>query len=105
MTRDAILPGVEARILKAGPDGNYVENDWRDHPDGENYRARLGAIQSPDVQRRAAELLATLGPRIAAVNERYAKNYGWTHGPQRRFWEEPAYQQFKVDDLRPPRPG
>jgi hypothetical protein len=54
----------------------------------------------------APRIPASRGERVGAVQDRYAKTHGWTQGPQRRFWEEPAYQAFKVDDLpRAPRPG
>jgi hypothetical protein len=108
LERDDILPGIETTGVHAASDGFYEYNDWKLHPDGETYRLGLGATRSPDLQRRAAELLATLGEKVSAINDRYAKDYGWTQGPQRRFWEEPAYQSFKVapEDLgRAPRPG
>lgn len=106
MGRPDILPGVETKGVSAASDGFYEANDWKVNPNGETYRSGLGAARSPDLQRRAAELLATLGPRVDAVNQAYAQRYGWTAGPQRRFWEEPAYQEFRLDQVpRPPRPG
>jgi hypothetical protein len=41
----------------------------------------------PDVQRRVSELLATLGPKISAVEEHFARKYGWTPDRASRVWE------------------
>jgi hypothetical protein len=30
-----------------------------------------------DVQRRVSELLPTLGPKISAIEEAFARKYGW----------------------------
>lgn len=105
--RSDILPNIEGvRARQAASDSFYEPNDWKESPNGEVYRRGLGAIRSPDLQRRAAELLATLGPRLDAVDQQFAKTHGWTYGPQRRFWEEPAYQAFRLDTIpNTPRPG
>jgi hypothetical protein len=107
LSRNDVLPNINN--IKAGQtasDNFYEPNDWKDSPNGEVYRSGLAAARSPDLQRRAAELLATLGERVDAVNQHYAKTYGWTYGPQRRFWEEPAYKAFRLDNIpQAPRPG
>jgi hypothetical protein len=70
---------------------------------GESYKQGLGTARSPDVQRRAAKLVATLGPRIDTVNQWAAKKFGWT-GHQKGFWNDPAYhQEFKLDTVPGPR--
>ena len=47
----------------------------------------------PDVQRRAAELFATLGPRISAVEDRFAKQFGWNLYRANQLWEtNPAHK-------------
>jgi hypothetical protein len=84
----------------------YEPNDWSKNPNGEGYRSGLAATRSPDLQRRAAELLATLGKRVAEVDDRYAAQHGWTHGPQTRWWEDPQHQGLLQDVIpNPPRPG
>lgn len=53
-------------------DGNYVYNDWKEHPNGEGYLAS-GIEGRPDLQGRVADLRA----RVAAVNEDFSARYGW----------------------------
>jgi hypothetical protein len=66
---------TDARRFKSV--GNYVSNNWQEQPNGEGYRAALSAV-SPDLQERVAGLQA----RVAAVNQRYSRKYGW--GPATR---------------------
>lgn len=53
-------------------DGNYISNDWEQHPNGEEYAQRLSTGR-PDLQGRVADLRA----RVAAVNQDFSARYGW----------------------------
>ena len=54
---------------------------------GQDYRAGAPSGR-PDLQRRAAELLQALGPKVAGIQTRCARQYGWTANPAARFcWE------------------
>jgi hypothetical protein len=55
----------------------YHANDWAQG--GPNGYLEYLKTQRPDVQRRASELFAPLGPRIRAVEADFAKRYGWTN--------------------------
>jgi len=89
IARDAISNKIEGDIHvgDAHFDGDYVPNDWKENPGGENYRSWLSATGSPDLQRRSKELLAVLGPRVAQVQDAFAAKYGWTPNRATRFWE------------------
>ena len=77
--------------------------NWQEDPNGESYKQGLGTARSPDVQRRAAELLATLGPRVDAVNQWAAQKFGWT-GNKPGFWNNQAYDPYRLDSI-PKTPG
>ena len=81
-------------------------NDWGKDPDGKSYRQGISAGGSPSLQARVANLLAVLGPRIADVEEKFARNYGWTPNRATRIWEtDPIIQQYGgVSVPSPPRP-
>jgi hypothetical protein len=49
-------------------------NNWRKY-NGHGYLEESRRLR-PDVQRRVSELLATLGPRISAAEEAFARRYG-----------------------------
>jgi hypothetical protein len=89
-------------------DGFYQSNDWKKNG-AEDYLQGLRALR-PDIQRRAAELLATLGPSISKVEDGFSKTHGWTPDKSTRVWEtNPAYakhaDKFKgVVPGSPPKP-
>lgn len=57
-------------------DSDFIANDWSKETKGETYQRCIDA-GPPDVQRKAHELLADLGPRLEAVKSDFAKRYGW----------------------------
>ena len=61
-------------------DGFYEPNDWKTNPRGETYLQGLRA-DGPHVSGRAKQLFASLGPQLANVGQRYAKEQGWTPAP------------------------
>jgi hypothetical protein len=61
-------------------------NNWRDNPNGESYLEGIRVTGSPDVQRRPAEPLANLGPKISQVEEGFARDHGWTSNRSTRVW-------------------
>jgi hypothetical protein len=86
-------------------DGFLEKNNWKEDPNGERYLQGLSAAGSPGLQGRAADLLAVLGPRIADVEEKFARNYGWTPNRDTRVWENPVIQQHAGTLIpNPPRP-
>jgi hypothetical protein len=89
--------GGRAGMADGGdPEEADPATDWR-NDNGQNYLAGLRSLR-PDVQRRSAELLATLGPRISAIEDAFAKEKGWTPNPGTRVWERnPAYKPFQKD--------
>ena len=89
-------------VVMGKNDGFYESTDWR-KDGGENYIQGLRSLR-PDVQRRAAELLATLGPRISEIENAFAKQHGWTPNESTRIWEtNPAYAKHadKFKDITP----
>jgi hypothetical protein len=62
-------------------------NDWQENPNGEAFISQISRTGRPDLQRRGYELLATLGPRISEIEDRFARDYGWTPDKSTRVWE------------------
>jgi hypothetical protein len=90
-------------VVMGKNDGFYESSDWS-KDGGENYLQGLRSLR-PDVQRRAAELLATLGPRISEVENAFSKTHGWTPNKSTRIWEtNPAYAQH-ADKFKNITPG
>jgi hypothetical protein len=99
-----ILPG-EAQITHAHADNGYFANDWRENPNGEDYLRALGGTGRPDLQRAAAQLLATLGPRVGQVEDDFANRLGWTPDRGSRVWENPVIERYGGGVVpSPPRP-
>lgn len=61
---------VEHRGFRS--DGEYIGNDWKERPNGEEYQERL-RTRRPDLLERAASLRA----RVEAVDRQFDKKYGW----------------------------
>jgi hypothetical protein len=102
--QDPRLPDAQARAVHA--DGGYLENDWRKAPHGQSYLDAISGTGRPDLSRRAAELLATLGPRISEIEEDFHNRFGWTPNRASRLWEtSPVIQQYARGVIpAPPRP-
>ena len=83
-----------------------ITDDWRENPNGESYLEGIRETGSPDLQRRAQELLTHLGPEISAVEERFVREHGWTPNRASRVWEtDPTLQgAAPVKIPTPPRP-
>jgi hypothetical protein len=87
-------------------DGLIERHDWTENPNGEGYLKGISATGSPGLQARTADLLAVLGPRISAIEEKFAQKYGWTPNRDTRIWEtSPLIQQHGQALVpNPPRP-
>jgi len=109
LTREALrrsdLDTVEVRQAYAS--SGYIDNDWSVHPNGEGYRNAIAGTGRRDVQRAADELYARLGPRIARIEDDFARRYGWSVDRSTRFWErrDPAQAVRVAEDLALPRVG
>lgn len=55
-------------------DGDYIWNDWKEHPNGEGYLAWASRTGRSDLQGWVASELA---PRVEVVNRHFAQKYGW----------------------------
>ena len=106
---------IDKAIQKAYPDTQTVEsvkghsdiiyepNDWSKNR-GADYLKAVKSLR-PDVQRRVAEVLATLGPDVSRVEDTIAAKHGWTPDPSTRLWEtNPAYQKYR-DEIAKITPG
>ena len=96
----------DAQIVHAKADSGYMPNDWQESPNGEDYLGAISGTGRPDLQRAGAQLLATLGPRVAQVEEDFANHLGWTPNRGSRVWEtSPIIQQHAGAVIpNPPRP-
>jgi hypothetical protein len=57
----------DAHMVAGRSAGNYIKNDWQESPNGEAFVSQISGTGRPDVQRRAYELLSTLGPKISEI--------------------------------------
>jgi hypothetical protein len=96
-----ILPG-EVQLHHAKADSFYHENNWQENPGGEDYLRGLSGTGRPHLERAAAELLGTLGPRVAKVEEDFARTHGWTPNRESRVWENPLIAQHRQDVIPNP---
>lgn len=107
LTREALarsdLDTVEVRQAYAS--SGYIDNDWSVNPNGEGYRNAIAGTGRRDIQRAANELYARLGPRIARIEDDFARRYGWTVDRSTRFWErrDPAQAVRVAEDITLPR--
>jgi hypothetical protein len=71
---------------------------------GEDYLS--GApTRRPDLQRRSADVLATHGPRVEAIQRGYAEQYGWTANPAAWVWKREGFPGRQVTPFpSPPAP-
>jgi hypothetical protein len=103
--QDDRLPDAEPQ--KAFADSGYIPNNWKEQPGGQGYLEAIAGTGRPDLERRASQLLATLGPRVSEVEEHFAQTHGWTPDRSTRIWEHsPQIQQYGgMNRLpEPPRP-
>lgn len=68
-------------VIMGYGDSFYHDDDWS-KDNGQGYLQGLDAL-GPHVSGRAKQLLSALGPRIAEVEARYAKEHGWTPRQER----------------------
>jgi hypothetical protein len=84
------VPGA-VEIRRHAADSGYLPIDWEGILHGQDYRQGFPSGR-PDLQGRAAEFLSALGPKVAAIQDRYAQRYGWTPNPAVRVWERQPTQ-------------
>lgn len=71
-----------------GSDGDALENNWKEHQDGQAYRSRLSEAGRSDLLGWIGDVLQ---PAIDQVNRRYSAEYGWgaaTRGDTQRSARE-----------------
>jgi hypothetical protein len=98
----------DATVRPAFADSGYIPNEWKENPGGEGYLSAITGTGRPDLERRSAELLATLGPRVSQVEDHFANQLGWTPDRSSRIWENsPQIQRYGQEPsggLRAPQP-
>lgn len=82
---DAALKALPERFAGAEvagfrSDGDAMENDWKEYPNGELYAQALRAAGRSDVLGWAT---TTLADAVKRVDRKFAKKYGWTLGEDR----------------------
>ena len=86
--------------VKGYSDSFHHSNDWKANPNGQDYLAALRSFR-PDVQRRASEVLATLGSHISRVENEFAAKHGWTPNANTRIWEtNPVCKKYEAENPR-----
>lgn len=80
-------------------DGDYISNDWKRSPSGEDYIETLRA-RRPDLLARAADLRA----RVETVDREFDKKYGWG-GPSLAKRVDGGRSQGSTEPATSPREG
>jgi hypothetical protein len=79
-------------------ESSYLENNWKEHPDGEGYKSRF-ATGRPDLLRGADDLKAC----VQAVTAEFSARYGWGRsdeaGDRRAGGVLPQYGQGPEDSV------
>jgi hypothetical protein len=83
LKRAKIEPNID--LYWGGFDGNYVENNWSENPNGEIYREVIER-SSDQTKRRAYELLSGLGPKVEGVEAQYERELGWSSDRSTHAW-------------------
>jgi ADP-Ribosyltransferase in polyvalent proteins len=68
------VPGLDAGMVGFTSDGDLRTNNWKDNPDGQDYRSRVSAAGRSDVLGWAESVLA---PQIQTVFDDFSDRYGW----------------------------
>jgi hypothetical protein len=67
-------PKEVARIGTFKNEGNYLENNWQENLQGEDYRSWIAASGSSGILRASESILTA---KIAAIDAKYARERGW----------------------------
>lgn len=68
------LSGDPVQIKTFSADGDAIENDWKESPDGQGYILRISEARRPDLLEWANGQLQT---EVDAVNREFSEKYGW----------------------------
>jgi hypothetical protein len=81
----------EIELQSFSSDGDLVFNDWKESPNGENYRSRIREAYGPDLLEWAGTVLA---PRVQSVFNEFSSRYGWGDpGRVDALFDQPAAAQ------------
>jgi hypothetical protein len=70
----ATLTVEDIKLIGFTSDDDLIENNWKENPNGEDYRSRISSAGSPDLLGWTRDVLA---PRIQAVFDEFSSRYGW----------------------------
>ena len=73
---------TEANLTPLRGDGEYVANDWENHPNGENYRSLL---ESSGRAETFARLEPALAARVQEAQADVARRFGWPDNPNNPY--------------------
>lgn len=91
----------DIKLVSFTSDGDLVGNNWKENPNGENYRSRISAAGSPDLLGWTRDVLA---PRVQAVFNEFSSRYGWGDpGQVDRLFGPEASQQSSAEEVSPQR--
>lgn len=81
--------GITANVTRRVVDNGYQEVPWEGILKDGSYLS--GApTRRPDLLRRIDDILSALGPKVSAIQDRFANQYGWTVNPATRLWQRPG---------------
>jgi hypothetical protein len=81
----------------------YLENNWKNNPNGEDYRKGLDTL-GPDLLTRADQITSVLRERKAAVDAKFAQHFGWGNDLPPAGSAPSAGQVQNVSEVASPRP-
>ena len=65
---------IDSTAVTFSSDGDAIENNWKENPNGQGYLERIRKAGRSDLLQWIDD---SLRPAIEAVNHRYAEQYGW----------------------------
>jgi hypothetical protein len=81
---DRALPDLDDKVEEVAfrSEGDYLFNDWKGSPDGQDYAARISEAGRPDLQERADGIYAEVAARLDAFDAEFAGRHGFTGRPR-----------------------
>lgn len=95
---DDVKLADNVEVIEAAAALGYLENNWSESKNGENY-TQVSLAGRPDLQERVRDIVRELQPRIDEVDQSFSEKYGWTRDESiNPDYRQPGEISRKIDD-------